>query len=120
MELICLNIITQLNGGRRGWGRTSANKNTALQLRERRWTAGEPAANHTPWCLQDPKKLGVGAVPDSRWHSRYVLGNLRVDPESWLATAMLLLEMILLEHGFTQHPVMSPHPWGPDTCGRKK
>lgn len=43
-----------------------------------------------------------------------------VDPESGLATAVLLLEMILLEHGFTQHTVISPDPPGdPDTCGEK-
>lgn len=35
-----------------------------------------------------------------------------VDPESGLATAVLLLEMILLEHGFTQHTVISPDPPG--------
>lgn len=44
-----------------------------------------------------------------------------VEPESGLATAVLHLEMILLEHGFTQHTVISPTPplRGPDTCGEK-
>lgn len=44
--------------------------------------------------------------------------SLWVDPESWLATPMLLLEMIWLEHGITQNSFISPHPWDPETWGR--
>lgn len=34
--------------------------------------------------------------------------SLWVDPESWLATPMLFLEMIWLEHGFTPNSFISP------------
>lgn len=43
-----------------------------------------------------------------------------VDPESRLATAVLLLEMVLFEHEFTQHTVISPYPRGPDTWGGER
>lgn len=60
-------------------------------------------------------KLGMGVVPDCRW-PRYVLKQPMGGPRILLATPMLLLEMIWLEHGFTPNSFISPHPWGPDTC----